>query len=357
MEDEQGRRVETGMPPEFSMHQYWIRRFAGHVPKLSFQGSTRMDWEAWKAEAMPRLVDLMGDFPEKAPLHARIEGVVEDGDLILERVVFDTERFVSVPAWVLRRKDLPAGKRHAAILCSHGHGRFGKDPVAGRRDSPGHVADIDAMNYDYAAQMALQGFVTMAPDLRGFGERYDPADVALGHDACDLNYVKGSMLGVYPLTLIVHDMKACVDYLETRPEVDPARIGMMGLSQGGTTTTFTAALEPRIRAADIIGYVNPWAGFGLDRGNYCGSQVVPGIYRWFDTHDIAGLIAPRPLLLEMGRQDTCFFIEDLLKGFEGVERIYRAAGVPGRLEADIGEGGHAFVGKKAPGFFRTHLLG
>ncbi len=355
MQDDRVKAAENGMPPEFSMRQYWIRRYAGHVPKLSFQGTTLAEWEAWRAEAMPRLLDLMGEFPEKAPLNPRVEAIVEEGDLLLERVVFDTERFVSVPAWVLRRRDLPAGKRHAAILCSHGHGNHGKDPVAGRRYTPGHVADIDAMNYDYAAQMALKGFVTMAPDLRGFGERYDPVDAALGHDACDLNYVKGSMLGVYPLTLIVHDMKGCVDYLGTRPEVDPARIGMMGLSQGGTTTTFTAALEPRIRAADIIGYVNPWAGFGLDRGNYCGSQVVPGIYRWFDTHDVAGLIAPRPLLIEMGKKDTCFFIEDLQKGYAGVERIYRAAGCGALLEADVGEGGHAFVGSKAPAFFRKHL--
>lgn len=355
-QDPRVKAAEHGMPPEFSYRRYWLRRFEGHVPKLSFRGSSRADWEAWRAEAMPRLLDLMGDFPDPVPLNPRVEAVVEDGDLVLERVVIDTERFASLPAWVLRRKDLAPG-RHAAILCSHGHGEFGKDPVAGRRESPGMAADIASMNYDYAARMAHEGFVTMAPDLRGFGERFDPVDVALGHDSCDLNYVKGSMMGVYPLTLIVHDMRRCVDYLETRPEVDPARIGMMGLSQGGTTTTFTAALEPRIRAADLIGYVNPWRGFGLDRGNYCGSQVVPGIHRWFDTHDVAGLIAPRPLLVEMGRKDTCFFIEDLEEGYAGVRRIYDAAGCGASLEADVGEGGHAFVGAKAPAFFRTHLGG
>ena len=52
---------------------------------------------------------------------------------------------------------------------------------------------------------------------------------------------------------------------------------MLGLSQGGTMTTFTIAAEPRIAAADIICYVNPFAGFGIRRANYCGSQVVPHI--------------------------------------------------------------------------------
>ena len=95
---------------------------------------------------------------------------------------------------------------------------------------------------------------------------------------------------------------------------------MMGLSQGGTMTTFTAAVEPRIVAADISGYVNPLDGFGIRRANFCGSQIVPEVHRYFDTDDIAGLIAPRPLLLEMGIYDNCFFIQDALKGYEGVKR-------------------------------------
>ena len=53
---------------------------------------------------------------------------------------------------------------------------------------------------------------------------------------------------------------------------------------------------------------------------------MPEVYRYFDTDDIAGLIAPRPLLLEMGIYDNCFFIQDTLKGYEGVKRIYEAAG-------------------------------
>ena len=150
-------------------------------------------------------------------------------------------------------------------------------------------------------------------------------------------------------------MMRCVDYLQTRPEVDPERIGMMGLSQGGTMTTFTAALEPRIKAADIIGYVNPWRRFGIERANFCGSQVVPQIFRYFDTHDIAGLIAPRPLLIEMGIYDSCFPIQDLLTGYAGVEAIYRAAGAEKDLWQDIHPGPHAFAGNKAFEFFRRYL--
>jgi dienelactone hydrolase len=261
-------------------------------------------------------------------LEAEVEYSIVDGDIVRERVVFDSEENMSVPCHVLYPKGMKKDKSAAAIVCVNGHGPFGKDPVAGIASTGAHRAEIQQANYDYARQMAQAGFFTIAPDLRGFGERADGGNPFPGRDACNVNYVKGSLMGRYPLTLNIWDMKCCIDYLETRPEVNPARIGMMGLSQGGTMTTFTTAVEPRIKAADIIAYVNPFAGFGIDRANFCGSQVVPHLYQYLDTHDVAGLIAPRPLLIEMGIYDNCFFFQDLTQGYTGVERIYEAAKPP-----------------------------
>jgi Dienelactone hydrolase and related enzymes len=247
-------------------------------------------------------------------------------------------------------------RANAAIICSHGHGPFGKDSVAGIRSTGRHAENIEAHNYNYAEQMARAGFLTISPDLRGFGERSDGPDPFPGRDPCNVNFIKGAMMGIYTLTLNVWDIRCCVDYLETRVEVDAGRIGMMGLSQGGTMTAFASAADSRIKAADIIGYVNPWAGFGIERANFCGSQIVPEIFKYFDTHDIAGLIAPRPLLLEMGIYDNCFFLQDLLKGYEGVKEIYRAAGAEENLWADIHPAGHAFAANKAFEFFRKYLV-
>ena len=130
---------------------------------------------------------------------------------------------------------------------------------------------------------------------------------------------------------------------------------MMGLSQGGTMTAFTAAVEPRIKAADVIGYVNPFASFGVHRGNFCGSQILPGLYQWLDTSDIAGLIAPRPLLLEMGVADSCFYFQDLWQGYRETRRIYEAAGAEDRLWPDVHPGAHAFAGHRAFSFFKQYL--
>jgi hypothetical protein len=343
----------------FSMQKYWMSRAEGWRPLLAFGGGAPEDWAKWREEAYPKFMELLGGFPAKVDMDAEVEYSIPDGDLIRERVVFNSEENMSVPCVVLRPVDMKPDRGGAAILCSHGHGIFsqmsGKNPVAGVRSSPELEQEISIYNYNYAEQMAKAGYLTISPDLRGFGERRDGPDPFPGRDACNVNFIKGSILGLYTLTLNIWDMMCCVDYLQTRPEVDPERIGMMGLSGGGTMTTFTAAADNRIKAANIMGYVNSWAGFGIERANFCGMQVVPEIYRYFDTDEIAGLIAPRPLLVDMGIYDECFYIQDLLRGYEGIRQIYAAAGAEDRLDSDVHPHGHSFGGNKALGFFRRYL--
>lgn len=339
---------------QFSMRKYYTALAMQHPPRLSF-AAAKMDFNHWQPLARQKLLELLGPFPEKVPLAAEQEEPVQCEGYTRIRVVFDSEEHMSVPCILLVPECASKKAPVPAILCSHGHGNFGKEPVAGIALTQRHLDDIRDMNYDYARQMAQAGFVTLVPDLRGFGERGQDIGMVPGHDACDMDYVKGTLLGISPLAGNIWDMMCCIDFLETLPYVDGTRIGMMGLSQGGTMTAFTTAVEPRIKAADIIGYVNPFLGFGFERGKFCGSQVVPGLYQWLDTHDIAGLIAPRPLLMEMGRNDKCFFFEDLYKGFERTREIYLEAGAQDRLYSDVHEGPHAFGGNKAFEFFKMWL--
>ncbi|MFH0965292.1 MAG: alpha/beta hydrolase family protein [Planctomycetota bacterium] len=339
----------------FSMIEYFNRRAKDWAPELGFRGKTRKDWADWRRKAQRKFFELLGEFPERAPLAPEVIVSVEEDGLIRERVIFDSEEHMSVPCTVLRPAGMRADRKGAAIICSHGHGPYGKEPVAGNRSTTALAANIADHNYNYGELLARRGYLTLSPDLRVFGERSDGGDPYPGRDKCNVHFIRGMILGIYTLTLNIFDIQRCVDYIETRGEVNPKRIGMMGLSQGGTMTTFATAAEKRIRAADIIGYVNPWERFGVNDANFCGSQVVPDIFRYLDTSDVAGLIAPRPLLLEMGLHDNCFPIEDLLAGYERVRRIYRAAGIEDRLHADIHPGGHAFAGNKAYQFFATYL--
>ncbi len=312
-----------------------------------------MDFPLWQKKALGKLNELLGILPEKVPLNARVISSADEGGYIRKRITIDTDRFSTLTAVVLIPK---TEGRKPAILCCHGHNPFGKEPVAGTEGSEELRREIEGSNYDYALQMAKHGFVTMAPDLRGFGERADlPDPVDIPRDPCNVNYVKGSILGIYPLALNIFDMMCCIDYLCALDEVDSGRIGMMGLSLGGTVTTFTTALDSRIKACDIIGYVNSFEAFGMRDGNFCGSQVLPGLYRYFDTWDIAGLIAPRPCLVEMGTDDQCFRFEDLERGFGEMCDIYAAAGCRDRISSDVHPGGHAFSGRRAFGFFSENL--
>lgn len=340
----------------FSMDAYWNYKAQNMKPLLTFDGETKQDWDKWSQAANTKLIEILGDLPDKVELNAEVEYSVEDGDLIRERVVFDTEEFMSVPCIVLRPKDMKPDGKNPAILCANGHpAHLGKDPVAGVRSSDEHDAQIRIKNYNYGEQMAKRGYFAIMPEWRGFGERRDGANPFPGRDACNVNFIKGAIMGLYMLSLNIWDAMRTIDYLETRPEVDPNRIGMMGLSYGGTMTTFTTAVDKRIKAADIMGYVNPWKAFAIKQSNFCGVQMLPEVYKYFDTFDIAGLIAPRPLLVEMGMYDDCFFIQELLKGYAGIENIYKKAGAEDKVFADIHPNPHRFAGNMAFDFFDKHL--
>lgn len=341
------------MQRNFSMQTYWDTKAASWEPELLFTKDT--DYSLWKNLSYDRLLGLLGKFPTPCPLNAEVEKTWQEDGIIYERVVFNSEENMSVPCIVLRPAKMKTDRSHAAVLCCHGHSPYGKYSVAGVALTPELKQNIESHRYDYAKMLAHEGFLTLAPDLRGFGERKDGDDPFPGRDRCNVNFIKGALFGSYTLMLNIWDAKCCIDYLQSRPEVDPSRIGMMGLSYGGTMTTFTAAVDSRIRAACVCGYGGSFSAFAVGRGNFCGAQMLPDLYRYFDLPEVMGLIAPRPLLLNMGRLDNGFTIEESVSGSERVKQIYAAAGKPSSLEIEIHDGGHVYGGERTPEFFKMYL--
>ena len=139
------------------------------------------------------------------------------------------------------------------------------------------------------------------------------------------------------------------------PHVDPDRLGVMGLSGGGTMTLWMALCDERFKAAEIICYSDLWAAFGIRDINYCGMQVSPGLFKLVDLPDLQGLLAPRPLLIDIGVHDTCFKVDTAMQCYRQVEKIYRAAGASDRLELDLHPGEHGWGGNKSEAFFGKHL--
>ena len=335
-------------------YEYFRRMAERHQPRLAF--ADHESHSLWKEKAIAKLRELMGEFPLPVDLNPRLIDRTEDQELHVERILLDVEEEMALPCVVFKPADMASNHSGRAIICVHGHGPLGKEAVAGDETTEELTVNIRKHNYNYGRQMARRGYLTISPDLRGFGERAGaPTAFTEGRDPCNLHFLCGAMLGRWPLTMHVWDIFCCLRYLQSRPEVDPRRIGIMGLSLGGTVTTFATALFDEIRCADIIGYLHPWRTSAFERWNTCGAQILPHVYTWFDTHDVAGMIAPRPLLVEMGEQDTCFHIEDQLKSWQALERIYEAADAREDLWQDLHSGGHQFSGARAFDFFDRYL--
>jgi hypothetical protein len=154
----------------------------------------------------------------------------------------------------------------------------------------------------------------------------------------------------------VYEMIRVVDekFLQSRSEVLPDQIGCMGISGGGLVTAFSAALDERIRAAVVSGYVNTFYGSILDR-NHCFDNYIPRILLESELPDIIGLIAPRPLLIEAGDEDVVFPIQSAREAYSNIQYIYEAAGAVGRLSADFFKGNHEISGLKAYDWLEKQL--
>lgn len=331
-----------------------------HKPSHVFNGKTPDDFAAWKEETLPKVIATLGDFPGEVPLNPMFMAEWEHDGLRKQRWLIDVGPHISASFLVNIPKDAGENEKLPAIQCWHGHGKFGKEPVMGNDSNPDVRAEKDYFNYGYGHDMAKAGFVTYAIDWIGMGERNDGRkpnwrNNDWGRDWCNLYYLNATMLGMTSISINLAQGMAATDFACTLPNVDPDRLGVMGLSGGGTMTTWTALYDKRIKAAEIICYTDLWAYFGFRDFNYCGMQVAPGLYKLVDLPDLQGLIAPMPLLVDIGAYDSCFYVDTAMASYRHIEEIYAAAGVPEKLELDLAPREHGWCGNKSIDFFGKHL--
>src|ERR1700683_2462112 len=231
-------------PParNYSPWYQWMSRLAATTHEDPLPEGDPEAIPGWLEGRRQRLAELLGPQPQPVPLNTEtLESTQCDG-YRRNMIVFDTEEPMSVPAYLLVPADRAGAPPGPAVLACHGHGP-GKSQAVG-------LEHTDMPNADYALQLARRGYVVLAPDLRFFGERrgWDPED----HYACDTNLVHAAMAGWKPLAQNIWDLRRSLDVLEQHPLVDPARLGMVGISYGGTVTLFTAAVDTRV-AGSVVG--------------------------------------------------------------------------------------------------------
>ncbi|MCC6579669.1 MAG: prolyl oligopeptidase family serine peptidase [Phycisphaeraceae bacterium] len=343
-------------------YAFFCNRALEHKPQAAFAGKTKADFEKWKKQTLPQVLATLGDRPAKVKPKPELMVQWEEDGLIKQRWVIDTQPGLSAVLLLFRPAGMKRGEKRPAILCCHGHGPHGKNAIMGVLTPQQIASDVTPLNYDYGLQMAKQGFVTFAIDLLGFGERssrqkpHTHGDHIGARDECNINYLCATLLGTTPLAINTHDNSAAIDFVCDQPFVDPDRLGVMGLSQGGTMTTWMALTDERLKAVDILCYAGPFYDIAFRTYNVCGSQVAPSLYKLVDVGDLQGLIAPRPLLVELGIYDSCFHVDHTLNlNYRQIESIYKTAGCRDLLDLDLFPGPHAWGANKSVGFFGKHL--
>jgi dienelactone hydrolase len=254
------------------------------------------------------LYSLLGDLPDRdGPATARLLGEEDRGAYVLEGLVLDLNGLSPVPAYFAR--PLAFDPPYPTVLYCHSHGgryESGKEEfVAGQ---------VYLSDPPYAEEFARRGIAGLCIDHWVFGERRGA--LGLGTESAAAKYFlwKGSCLW----GMMVYDSLRALDYLRARPDVDPRFIVSVGMSMGATMSTWSAALDPGLRACvDICGQVDGESLIedgGLDRhGIY---YYVPGLLARFSMADIDALILPRPHLAIAGDLDP-------LTPAAGLDRISR----------------------------------
>jgi len=316
-----------------------VRRAVTTAPPYRFRGTTRAEWEAWRTEFRERLWDLLGvgDHPWQPygpdELQAEVKERIQVDGLWRELIWLNTEQALRVPAYLFL--PVEADGPRPAVVVFPGHGAI--------TQTSGLQKSYQRAN---ALELARAGFVTLTMELRGFGMLS-----ALGHLQID---AAARLVGRTWYGLLVQDGMRAMDYLLTRPEVDPTRIGATGIGAGGALTMYTSALDDRVRVALVNSYLGKYVVTCLDE-DHCPCNDIPGILRYAEMGDVAALIAPRPVMFVSGRRDPATS-HAARESFAIVQQTYRLLNATRRAKLiEPEEMGHYFDNQLAIGWFRRWL--
>ncbi|MEP7364267.1 MAG: alpha/beta hydrolase family protein [Acidobacteriota bacterium] len=322
----------------------WTKARYRQMPmKLTFNAKSKAEALVWQKKLRAKLVELVGGFPaQHAPLAPETLEIREFPKYRREKFVITTQEGMGLLGYLLTPKAKSAP--HPAMICVPGHGRGVDDLVA--IDDKGNDRTVKPhYQYDYAVQAVEHGMAAVAIEPMAFGCRRDARTKSkgLGTSACQPTAGAALLFGQTMIGWRVYDVMRVCDWIETRKELDAKRIGLMGISGGGTVTTFGAALEPRIHTAFISCYLNTFLS-SIVSLSHCIDNYVPGILNWCEMYDVAGLIAPRPLFAESGDRDNIFPIDASRESFARVQKVYEIMGAADKTGQEVFSGEHQFHG-------------
>ena len=293
------------------------------------------------------------DYWERVPLNPRPVATVTLDGYRRETVHFATRPGLDAFAYVL----IPDGMTgpRPAVICLPGHGR-GADSFAGINEDGTQRPLGAAGEYhrDFALECVRQGYITLVLELASFGHRQSEMGPNAGASSCARDSMAALMLGESMIGWRVWDTLRAVDFLQARPDVDPARIATIGISGGGLVSLFAAALDTRIAACVVSAYLNTFEASVLTV-SHCVDNYAPGLLALAEMPQIAALIAPRPLHAESGDHDPIFPRAGFEQAVAFLRDHYTRAGVPDRFTTNLFDGDHRWDGAGVWPFLQKHL--
>ncbi len=295
---------------------------------------SRDDWGRRRAHILANMQLAMGPLPEpelRVPLNPQFTGEpVDMGTYSRQKVTIAVAPGERAIAWLLRPHDTDA--RRPAMLCLHQTVGIGKDEPVGLGGKP---------NLWYAHELASRGYVCLAPDYPSFGEDH------FDFESNPERWSSGSMKAIW------NNVRS-LDFLETLPDVDPDRIGVIGHSLGGHNALFTAVFDQRIAAVvTSCGFTEFHSYYGGDLKGWTSLRYMPRVASEygndpdrvpFDFQEVLAAIAPRPIFINAPVEDSNFDIGGVRAVVEAVEPVYELMRSRKRqgVTFKTPEGGHDF---------------
>lgn len=309
--------------------------------------STPKDYLKRQKTVRAKLLQLIGPFPEKTPLNARVTGIIERDGYRVEKLIFESMPGYYVTAALFIPEKLSG--QSPAILNAIGH-----STASFRRDIYQHII----INF------VKKGFIVLAYDQVGQGERLQYYDVALGKSrfpsTIEHSYPGAQCFisGYSPAKYFIWDGIRGIDYLLSRKEVDPQRIGLTGISGGGTSTAFIAAIDERILAAAPTCFITKYKYIFKSIGPQDAEQnIFHFLKEGLDHADLIELRAPKPTLIVSTTRDF-FSIQGARETFTEAKKTFRAFGNEDQLQLSEADYDHGFATKNNEAtyaFFQKYL--
>ncbi len=305
------------------------------------------DWTSHRDTYRQQLREMLGldPFPEQTPLNAIITGTLESDDFKVEKLYFQSRPHLYVTGNLYVPKKLKG--RVPAILYVCGHSPAMKDGVSlGNKTHYQH----------HGAWFARNGYVCLVIDTLQLGEIE-----GIHHGTFRENMWWWNARGYTPAGVEAWNSIRAIDYLVSRPEVDPERIGVTGRSGGGAYSWYLAALDDRIKAAVPVAGITDLKNHVVDGcvEHHCDCMYVVNTYRW-DYPQVAALSAPRPLLISNTDRDELFPFAGVVDVYQKVRHLYELDGKGNDVALQMAAGPHEdlqVLQLYALQWFNQHLKG